>query len=430
MRSLLTFFIKIGKLKTLKRRTWLLHKIRNSETNADHVFRSAILGWALNKEKELNEGELIKTILIHSLPEVLIGRKGIYNLPLPSNISRKTRNKEIQEILEQHSLFSLKGRVLISEMKEKENKAVEKITTRLPQGLKEEVRSLWNSFDKGRSKVAKFAKEITYLESLIQALEYSEKGKKVNFKTWNRWSKKNLKDPIIVKFKDSLVKSFSRKKSKKNITGDLVNFLSNLSQLKRLKRTGWILMRVKNPETVAQHTFHLAIISWFLGKMKGLDTNRIVKIALAHDLCEIYAKDQTPYDPIIFSQKKEDIFKIVSKPPRVPQKLRLEWLLKKKTKEWKGIVKITSNLPKELQEEIISLWIDFDEGSTKEGRFVQQADMLINLLQAIEYWKKDKRFPIKPWWINSKEKIDDPILLKFVEEIDRDFGKLMKKKTK
>ena len=41
---------------------------------------------------------------------------------------------------------------------------------------------------------------------------------------------------------------------------------------------------------------------------------------------------------------------------------------------------------------------------------------------AIEYWKKDKKFPIVPSWILIKERLDDPLLLKFVAELDKEFA--------
>lgn len=64
------------------------------------------------------------------------------------------------------------------------------------------------------------------------------------------------------------------------------------------------------------------------------------------------------------------------------------------------------------------LWEDYDSGRTKEGRFVRQLDRIENLLQALEYWQKDKDFPIGPWWTQLEGLIDDPKLLEFMQELD------------
>lgn len=54
--------------------------------------------------------------------------------------------------------------------------------------------------------------------------------------------------------------------------------------------------RDKNPETIAGHTFHEAIMAWILSKEKRTNFNieKMLKIALIHDLCELYAGDMTP----------------------------------------------------------------------------------------------------------------------------------------
>ena len=64
--------------------------------------------------------------------------------------------------------------------------------------------------------------------------------------------------------------------------------------------------------------------------------------------------------------------------------------LEKHKKEWQALVKITSKLERRLRKEILDLWPDYEEGQTKEGRFLNQADKVENLLQAQNIGKKTK----------------------------------------
>jgi putative hydrolase of HD superfamily len=435
MNSLLQFFIQIGKLKQAKRSGWLAYGIKSPETTADHIFRATILGWVLNKEKGLDESKIIKTILVHHLYEVYINDTTPYGYLLPKGVASQKEKTLLKEILKNPPPFNLiDEQKRLNRRHQEEENSVEKLISRLDGNIKKEIETLWQGYLNRKTKIGKFAWQAAKAETFLQAMEYWKKEGKIEHKLWNRWAKKALKDPIVSKFKKEIDRNFlnSGKKKNRNTTTEVMNFIIEIGKLKRLKRTGWILRGVKNPETVAQHTFQMTIISWFLGETKGLDTNKTVKIALIHDLCEVYAGDQTPYDPILGSDKK-NAKKIMEKPPRVPYAKRLEWLLQKRAKEWKAIVKLTSRLPKALQDEIIELWVDFEEGLTKEGRFVSQVDKMVNLFQAIEYWKKDKKFPIIPWWIDIKERIDDPLLLKFMEELDKEFaiakqGRVYKKK--
>jgi len=42
---------------------------------------------------------------------------------------------------------------------------------------------------------------------------------------------------------------------------DILKFAQIVGKLKRLKRTGWVVNKINNPETVAEHVFRLAILT-------------------------------------------------------------------------------------------------------------------------------------------------------------------------
>jgi len=203
---------------------------------------------------------------------------------------------------------------------------------------------------------------------------------------------------------------------------NILKFLIEVGKLKGKKRRGWIIHRIKDPETTGEHTFHLAVLSWVLGKSKRLDLEKVIKIALVHDLCEVYAPDLTPYDPLLPRDKKKRR-EVLKKWPQFTPALKVKKEKEKYKIETKALNRLTARLPKDLKIEIKNLWLDFEKGLTKEGRFVKQADKIANFLQGIEYWKKYGRIQHKLWvrWI--KEIIDDPVLIKFIKEIERNFIK-------
>ena len=90
-------------------------------------------------------------------------------------------------------------------------------------------------------------------------------------------------------------------------------------------------------------------------------------------------------------------------------------------KEKRGLEKLIAKLPFSLKKEIRNLWLDYEHGLTPEGRFFRQADRMENFLQAYEYWKKHKNPPIGPWWLWAREFFDDPILLEFMESLEKKF---------
>lgn len=201
---------------------------------------------------------------------------------------------------------------------------------------------------------------------------------------------------------------------------NILNFLIDVGQLKGKARRGWELHRIKDPETTAEHIFSLAILVWALGKEKKINLERAIKMALLHDLCEVYARDLTPYDPLLPDNKK-DVAKILKTWPKFTPQLKKKKEIQKYKEESRCFNRLVSHLPKYFQIELNNLWTDYSQGLTKEARFVKQADKMINFLQGIEYWKKYGKIQHKLWTRWIKETIDDPILIKFIGTIEDKF---------
>ena len=66
----------------------------------------------------------------------------------------------------------------------------------------------------------------------------------------------------------------------------LIKFLKIVGKLKKVKRTGWLVAGIKNPESVAEHSYRLAVLSMVLGKKFNLNTEKLIKMSLIHDLAE------------------------------------------------------------------------------------------------------------------------------------------------
>jgi len=201
---------------------------------------------------------------------------------------------------------------------------------------------------------------------------------------------------------------------------DLINFFHQVGKLKDMPRRGWVINNIKNPESIADHVFRASLMAWILGSKKKLNIERILKTALIHDICEVYAGDATPYDSILPKNAKAQK-ELMKTWPRLSEKDKKKLREKKYKKEKGSLEKITKDLPKESSDEIRHLWFDYEKGLTKEGRFFKQADRLENFLQAMEYHKKYKNPPQGPWWEWAREFFDEPVSLEFIDEIAKKF---------
>lgn len=209
---------------------------------------------------------------------------------------------------------------------------------------------------------------------------------------------------------------------------EVLEFITEISKLKHMPRSGWKLIGIKQPESIAGHTFGIVMLAWVFAKKKSLNIERVMKIALIHDLCEVYAGDMTPYDDLDYEHlTKKDINKLFNEMPAKSLAAKEKIAKDKREREMKSLDKVIINLPKDLQSEIKDLWLDYEFGKTREGRFVRQLDRLESLIQGFIYRKKYQDFPIRSFWLHAKTWVDDPDLVSFIADIEEYFSYQPKK---
>jgi len=411
IKNLLNFLIEVGKLKKMPRTGFVWLGIKNPETIAQHTYRVAIMNWILGRKTkpQLNIGRVIKMSLVHDLCEVYAGDMTPYWGLLPKDKEKR------KEVLKRWIRLTKKVKERREREKfQKEKKALQKITKNLDLSLKKEITDCWLDYERLFSKEGRFVKQGDKVETLLQALEYW--GSQPDSPVFGWWEEvEDLVDnPILLEFLEKIEKKFYHRRK---INGEL-ECLLEIGKLKNMPRRGWVLRRVKNPETIAEHGFLLAMASWILGRRQKLNLEKILKMSLIYELCEVYAGDATPYDELLPSDRRKVILK---RWPRFSKKEKERRFLKDYKEEKKALEKITSRLPLILKKEIISLWDECKRRQTPEGRFVNQLYWLTTYLQALQYFKKDKKFPILAWYEQMREFIEDSELLKLMEEMEKKY---------
>eukprot|EP00794_Sanderia_malayensis_P012264 gene12265-13529_t len=155
---------------------------------------------------------------------------------------------------------------------------------------------------------------------------------------------------------------------------NVLEFLMLVGQLKNVKRTGWINHEVKSPESVADHMYRMAIMTFLLkNDNKEIDSTRCLKLAVVHDLAECIVGDITPSDPMGKEEKHRR------------EKQAMEHLASLVSME------VGSEL-QELYEVSACSFLEYENQATDEARAVKDLDRFEMILQAFEYEKAESRF--------------------------------------
>lgn len=85
------------------------------------------------------------------------------------------------------------------------------------------------------------------------------------------------------------------------------NLLEYSERLKHLPRTGWVKRGIKEPETVASHSWQMALMALQLsGAMHSFgekyDFDKVIKLCLCHDLAESIIGDITPDEEVYLNK--------------------------------------------------------------------------------------------------------------------------------
>ena len=81
-----------------------------------------------------------------------------------------------------------------------------------------------------------------------------------------------------------------------------MQFLGLMDNLKHKKRRGWTFYNgITEIETIACHMYRMATCAFLLPST--YNTDKILKMALIHDMCESIVEDYTPVDPITKEEK-------------------------------------------------------------------------------------------------------------------------------
>lgn len=75
----------------------------------------------------------------------------------------------------------------------------------------------------------------------------------------------------------------------------ILDFLKTVANLKKISRQGWInKLSINNPESVADHSYSMAMMSMIISDLGNYDSEKIIKMTLLHDLTESKIGDHTP----------------------------------------------------------------------------------------------------------------------------------------
>ncbi|MGH7483350.1 MAG: HD domain-containing protein [Longimicrobiales bacterium] len=152
----------------------------------------------------------------------------------------------------------------------------------------------------------------------------------------------------------------------------MVRFAYETGQLKRLPRAGWLRAGVRDPESVAEHSFRVAILAYIIAVFEGADPTHAAALGLFHDLPETRLGDVTTIGRPYTAAAAPEVV----------------------------VGDQAAGLPEQLARHIVALIAEHEgaktPAATLAARCSRDADKLDCLLQAREYQQEGNQL-MQPW---------------------------------
>lgn len=176
-----------------------------------------------------------------------------------------------------------------------------------------------------------------------------------------------------------------------------IQFIVEIDQAKQVLRQN-VVIGTKRQENDAEHSWHMAVMAIILSEYSAaedLDMLKVLKMALVHDLVEIYAGDTFCYD----EAAKQD----------------------KEQREQAAAERLFSLLPSDQGLEFKELWREFEAQATPEARFTACLDrlqpLLLNYHTQGHTWQKPGVNSSKVLERNHMLKENTPVLWDYAKQV-------------
>jgi putative hydrolase of HD superfamily len=141
---------------------------------------------------------------------------------------------------------------------------------------------------------------------------------------------------------------------------NIVEFIFETGALKRVPRSGWSVAGIKNPESVADHSFRCAVIGYLLAHMERASAQRVLLMTLFNDLHEA---------------RITDLHKMAQN------------YIDARPAEDGAFQEQVESLPDNIRDELSGARKEYAVQETKESIIARDSDILECLIQAKEYYE-------------------------------------------
>lgn len=184
---------------------------------------------------------------------------------------------------------------------------------------------------------------------------------------------------------------------------DLLNFIAEAGMLKRVQRSGWSVVGIKDAESVAEHSFRCAVIGYILVHMEKASPYKVLLMALFNDIHEARIGDLHKMAQRYINLQPAEDKAFYEQITALPKKMKQE--LKELRDEYRKQITLESIIARDA--DVLECLIQAKEylvhGFSGAREFMKKAPNVLRTKSARRLWESAKRMDINDWWFKLSE---------------------------
>jgi putative hydrolase of HD superfamily len=195
----------------------------------------------------------------------------------------------------------------------------------------------------------------------------------------------------------------SSRKSKSRIKSETraaLDFFAEAGLLKRVKRSGWWVAGIKDPESVADHCFRCAVIGFYMAIEEGADPYRVLAMTLFNDIHEARINDLHKMGHFYIDFKKaenkvfhDQVASLATKTRAALNDIRGDY---DRQRSRESLIARDADI----LECLVQAKEYLDHGHKVASKFLRRAPGFLKTRTAKKLWKALQRWDSTVWWEN------------------------------
>lgn len=180
----------------------------------------------------------------------------------------------------------------------------------------------------------------------------------------------------------------------------ILNFIAEAGMLKRVARSGWWVLGIKDSESVADHSFRCAVLAFILSRMEKVSSDSAVIMSLFGDIHEARINDMHKMAQRYVDFDRAEIQAFDEQINFLPKEIKKE--LNALHKEYRAQKTKASIIARDA--DILECLIqakEYQEHGFKEaGKFMKKAPEFLRTKSAQALWRSAQAMSLNKWWEN------------------------------